>query len=186
MFLICDFGPKGTSCSIPFQMPSNGILNPFSGLHGKHVHRQKPYNFSKGTCNTLAVQQKRLRGPSRHSRGWRDGRGAIREKTHTPSPHSVNTWGKPMIRWKNSSVLIATHPSKKRRCGGREANDPRNEGLVKPSKKLSQPGNLHDGYFLDSRGPRSSYWLYIPSRKLTYPTLGKRKSSSNIPWVGIC
>lgn len=39
-------------------MPSNGILNPFSALHGKHVHRQKPYNFSKGTCNTLAVQQK--------------------------------------------------------------------------------------------------------------------------------
>ena len=26
----------------------------------------------------------------------------------------------------------------------------------------------------------------IPSRELTYPTLGKGKSSSNMPWVGIC
>ena len=29
-------------------------------------------------------------------------------------------------------------------------------------------------------------YIYIPSRELTYPTLGKGKSSSNMPWMGIC
>ena len=28
--------------------------------------------------------------------------------------------------------------------------------------------------------------LNLPSRELTYPTLGKGKSSSNVPWDGIC
>ena len=97
VFLSCDFGPKGTSCSIPFQLPSNGILNPFSGLHGKHVHRQKPYNFSKGTCNTLAVQQKS--GGSKPSFTWVKGRkGEPSGRKHTLRAHtthnSVNTWGK--------------------------------------------------------------------------------------------
>ena len=29
-------------------------------------------------------------------------------------------------------------------------------------------------------------WDHIPSRELTYPTLRKGKSSSNMPWVGTC
>ena len=56
------------------------------------------------------------------------------------------------------------------RCSTANMGAPENDGFLE-----------YKGLFQEAKA-----YLGEISRELTYPTLGKGKSSSNMPWVGIC
>ena len=108
------------------------------------------------------------------------------------SSFQKNTWGF-VPEWEQASNLAKHRGLGQLRIAGTQGGRMEDEGNSWEAASFTWGG----GGVKNTKNQNISGKLYIkiskigekelvPSRELTYPTLGRGKSSSNIPWVGIC